>query len=217
MYKVYIWVNKVNGKKYVGATKDSLQKRAGYKGRSYVGSPRFYAAIRKYGFQNFQVTVVKEQLTKQQAAETQKRLIQQLNTTDPRLGYNLQKGGFPQQVCSEGSRRSRISNTLKKQRGNSQYREVMSARMKKVWDDPVSRASLLAKRALKPTSGRPRIKVYCQQTGVLYDSLHDAGKALGISYSCLSARLKKAPNGRIVIGGRSNKPIYTLHRKNSAH
>lgn len=43
MYKVYMWTNRINNKKYIGLTKSAtLALRAGNKGMSYKGSPKFY-------------------------------------------------------------------------------------------------------------------------------------------------------------------------------
>ena len=41
MYKVYVYTNTKNGKKYVGATRHSLEDRAGYSGDYYRGSTAF--------------------------------------------------------------------------------------------------------------------------------------------------------------------------------
>lgn len=212
MYKVYIWTNKINGKKYVGVTRSSMAKRAGQDGYHYKGSPRFYAAIQKYGFANFEVSIVKDGLTQEQAAKMESVLIKELNTMDPAVGYNLQEGGFPATTHCDKTRRQKISDTLKATRSTDEYRLIMSERMKAVWDCPEKRAAMIAKRALKPTSGRQRIKVFCEETGILYDSLHAVTAALGVSFSCLSVRFKKAHNGIIKIGGRCNRPVYTLHK-----
>lgn len=212
MYKVYIWTNKINGKQYVGVTKSSMSKRAGHNGYHYKGSPNFYAAIQKYGFESFKYVVVKDNLTKEQAAIMEKTLIQELDTMNPAVGYNLQEGGFSDRIYDDSDRCMKISTTLRQQRQTPEYRSIMSARMKAVWDNPQARASLMAKRALKPTSGRPKIKVFCEETGILYESLHAVDKAFGVSVSNLSSKFSKSADGKIKIGGRRGKPVYTLHK-----
>lgn len=64
-YKVYKWTNTANQKVYVGATRRTLEKRAGREGKYYVESPRFYAAIKKYGFRSFRGEILKDSLTRE--------------------------------------------------------------------------------------------------------------------------------------------------------
>lgn len=210
MYKVYIWTHKETDKKYVGVTSSTMEKRAGKNGYHYNGSPRFYAAIQKYGLDSFSYRIVKDNLSKEEAAELEVSLIEQLKTTDPLYGFNLQEGGFPTSVGERPKEiRDKISETLKKQRSSSEYRKIMSSRMKAVWDDPIQRATIIARRSGKP-SGKHPVKVYCEETGLVYDNLHKAGEALGTTCGSLSAMLKRY-NGHIVIGGRGGRPKYTLH------
>ena len=52
-YKLYVYTNKVNGKKYVGQTCKTLKRRAGKNGSGYYTCPIFSKAIQKYGWENF--------------------------------------------------------------------------------------------------------------------------------------------------------------------
>lgn len=47
MYTVYQHKNKINGKIYIGITKQSPEKRWGINGCNYKTSPHFYSAIKK--------------------------------------------------------------------------------------------------------------------------------------------------------------------------
>ena len=59
-YYIYCYINKINNKKYIGQTKMSQAERAGHLGRRYQGCPRFWAAIQKYGWNNFDYQILKE-------------------------------------------------------------------------------------------------------------------------------------------------------------
>lgn len=100
-YCVYIHINKINYKKYVGITKTSLTKRWGKDGAQYLvkhknGSykqPHFAHAIKKYGWANFKHDIFASNLSKKEACELEIFLIGILRTCDSKYGYNIQHGG----------------------------------------------------------------------------------------------------------------------------
>ena len=91
-YKIYIHINKINGKVYIGQTKQSLTDRWGSDGRRYKGQP-FYNAIQKYGWDNFEHKILLEQLNKEQANYYEKIFIKKYKATDKNFGYNITEGG----------------------------------------------------------------------------------------------------------------------------
>lgn len=93
-YIVYCHTNKINGKKYIGVTGTTLEKRAGREGTAYQGSTYFYSAIKKYGWDNFNHEILFENLTKEQASEKEYQYINLYNTMDHNYGYNLRQGGY---------------------------------------------------------------------------------------------------------------------------
>ena len=93
-YCVYVHTNKVNGKMYVGQTVhgDNPNKRW-LNGNGYKKCPLFWKAICKYGWDNFEHEIVASNLTKNEADNFEKILIDKLCTRDRSLGYNLTDGG----------------------------------------------------------------------------------------------------------------------------
>lgn len=91
-YIVYIHTNKLNGMKYVGITCRPTWKRWGH-GSGYHKNARFYNAIKKYGWENFEHEIVAENLTKEQAEAEEIRLIKLYDSTNRKKGYNLDNGG----------------------------------------------------------------------------------------------------------------------------
>lgn len=93
---VYIHINKINTKKYIGITKN-ISSRWGYKGKGYKKyNPVFYRAIEKYGWDNFEHKVLFRNLTQQEAKEKEKFLIKYYNSCIDFIncnGYNMTLGG----------------------------------------------------------------------------------------------------------------------------
>ena len=89
-YCVYMHKNKKNQKIYIGQTCQKPERRWS-NGYGYKGCPKFYAAIQKYGWQNFEHIIIKTSLTKEQANNLQKELINQYDTINN--GYNISIGG----------------------------------------------------------------------------------------------------------------------------
>lgn len=109
-YCVYVHINKINGKKYVGQTCQKPSKRwnAGY---GYIKNTYFYKAIKKYGWSNFDHEIVASNLTKEEADNFEMLLIKKLNLLDPDRGYNLNEGGSRSRPSEETKQKIRESNS----------------------------------------------------------------------------------------------------------
>lgn len=73
-FTIYIHKNKVNGKVYIGQTSQNPIKRWD-NGRGYITSPKFYNAIQKYGWNNFEHIILEDNLNYQQSKEKEKYYI----------------------------------------------------------------------------------------------------------------------------------------------
>lgn len=90
---VYVHINKINGKKYVGITSKPPEDRWGNEGYRYRNQP-FYRAIKKYGWDNFDHEIIASNLTREEANNFEKKLIEELNTyINNGHGYNSTMGG----------------------------------------------------------------------------------------------------------------------------
>ena len=93
-YTVYIHTNLINNKRYVGITKRTPPcLRWGKYGEKYANE-YLRADIGKYGWDKFDHQIVARNLTPTQASTQEQFWVALFNTTDPRFGYNLTKGGF---------------------------------------------------------------------------------------------------------------------------
>ena len=108
---VYCYTNIVNGKKYVGITKVKPEKRWN-QGRGYSrGQTRFYNAITKYGWENFDHEIIASNLTESEACHFEKLLIEKLDLQNPDKGYNISPGGqsAPQGYSPNADTRAKLS------------------------------------------------------------------------------------------------------------
>lgn len=64
LYKIYVHVNKINNKIYIGQTnRKNVYTRFGKNGIQYKKCPYFWNAIKKYGWNQFKHIVLFENLT----------------------------------------------------------------------------------------------------------------------------------------------------------
>lgn len=110
-YYVYVHTSP-SGKKYVGQTGVEPEKRWRNNGKGYLSKknekyvqPIFARAILKYGWDNFEHEVIASNLTKEEADNFEKLLIEKLNTTNSKYGYNIREGGSRGGLSEEAKRK----------------------------------------------------------------------------------------------------------------
>lgn len=91
-WKVYVHINKTNGKRYVGITSQKVEYRWNY-GRAYKQNPYFNNAIAKYGWDGFEHVVLFDNLSEEEAKSKERELIAEWNTQNREFGYNATAGG----------------------------------------------------------------------------------------------------------------------------
>ena len=91
-YKVYVHINKVNGKRYYGITCQKVERRW-QNGKAYKDNKHFTRAINKYGWDNFEHIVLFDNLTKAEAELMEKFYIALYDTINQYKGYNISLGG----------------------------------------------------------------------------------------------------------------------------
>lgn len=111
-YTVYMHLNIINNKKYIGITSRKPELRW-QNGTAYRNNKHFDAAIIKYGWNNFNHIILEKNLSEKEAFEKEKYYIQLYKTFDRRFGYNKTLGG-------EGISGYKFSNeTIEKMRQNN--------------------------------------------------------------------------------------------------
>ena len=101
-YCVYVHINTINGKIYVGQTiHGNNPNRRWDNGNGYKNSPYFFSAIQKYGWDTFLHEIVASNLTVDEANTFEKLLIDKLDTTNKNKGYNILPGGDNKTIPGE--------------------------------------------------------------------------------------------------------------------
>ena len=195
-YTVYQHRNKVNGKIYIGITSQNPETRWGINGCNYKSSPHFYAAIQKYGWDNFEHNILYTELTKEEACLKEKELIRLYDSMNPLYGYNCTSGGDVFVLndlakekksksmignknglghpCSE-DKKKKISEAQKGRHFSEEQKAKMSVAAK---NRPHKSCSNTTKELIRASSHkRP---VYCEELNMVFESVQECGRELGI-------------------------------------
>lgn len=180
-YTVYMHKNKINDKVYIGITKQKPKYRWGA-GSGYKQQIKFYNAICKYGWNNFEHIILFNNLSFEEAKQKEIEMIKKYNAFTKQYGYNATKGGDVSNgvPCSEKTKQ-KISKANKGHKFNEETKQLMSR----------------LRLGIKPINCK---KVLCIETNMIYDSMHDAEKETGAKYKNIS-KVCKGEYGRKTAGG----------------
>ena len=103
IWKVYVHINKVNGKRYVGITSKAKPEHRWNSGRGYGENTHLRGAIQKYGWDGFDHIILFDNLTEQEAKTKECELIAEWDTCNPLHGYNMTTGGDGATGCQFAS------------------------------------------------------------------------------------------------------------------
>lgn len=104
VFLVYMHINKINGKVYVGITHHANpNRRWGYSGQKYTHCKKFLNAINKYGWENFDHIIICR-TSKEKAIVLETSLIAYYKKLN--MSYNLSDGGDGAESITEENRRA---------------------------------------------------------------------------------------------------------------
>ena len=164
-YKVYVHISP-SGKRYYGITKQSNVNQRWKNGKGYSNNQYFTRAINKYSWDNFTHIIVAKGLTEAEAKWLEIELIREWDTTNIDKGYNISLGGEGGN-CSEETRK-KIGEAHKGKKMSEEARKKMSEARK------------------------DKIKIYCVELDMYFNSINEASKIIGCDRSNISVIL----NGR---------------------
>lgn len=158
-YILYMHKLKKDNRMYIGITTQKVQKRW-QKGYGYTGSSRFYNAIQKYGWDNFEHIILLENLSKEEAEQKEIKLIAKYKTNIEKYGFNINEGGFSPKMTEE--QKKKISNTEKGKKINKEAIE----KMKKTKIERIKKFGLTQKQ--KEWYSRKIKPIICLETNIVY-------------------------------------------------
>ncbi|MBQ8619023.1 MAG: GIY-YIG nuclease family protein [Clostridia bacterium] len=178
-YSVYIHCNKVNGKVYIGMTSLLPSQRFGCNGQQYSQNSDFYSDIQKYGWDSgFTHEILFTNLTGQEACKKERELIAAYRSTDKRFGYNVCAGG---ERVHRGYKLNIDDAERERRRQNVKDPAVREKNSQKKLGDT------------NPMYGKyygahhRAIPVRCIETGLVYSCAKEAGDAVGVGNTHITA------------------------------
>ena len=206
MYTVYQHKNKINSKVYIGITKQEPEQRWRH-GQGYKSSPHFYAAIQKYGWDNFEHNILFQNLTKEKACKKEQELIAKYHSMDREFGYNSTSGGDIFTMNEETKRKISQSmignkNGLGHPCSEEKKKKISEAQKgKHLTEEHKQKLSKAAKNRHTPCSDQAKENirkasrkkpVYCEELKTVFESVQECSRQLGIP----ATNISKLCNGR---------------------
>lgn len=189
-YCVYIHTNKINGKKYVGQTCQKPEYRWKKDGRGYKRNPRFYSAIKHYGWDNFEHEIIASNLTKEEADNFEILLIDKLDTMNPDKGYNLTNGG-------EGAVGCKHTTEQKKAQSERMKGKYVGDKNPNYGNHPIAwnkgKKGIYSQEQITKMKIDRGKSILCIETGIKYYSAKEASEKTGVGYENIK-RAKNKPN-----------------------
>jgi group I intron endonuclease len=111
MYYIYIFKNKINNKVYVGKTNNIDRRQIEHLSKSKTSNNgHFYNAIRKHGFDNFELNILFACENEDETYIKEIHYIELYQSNDKNLGYNSTTGGEGLKGVSEETRKKMSEN-----------------------------------------------------------------------------------------------------------
>jgi len=199
-YTVYFHINKINGKIYVGITCRNPNKRWS-NGNGYKYKSKFWNAIKKYGWNNFEHEIFATKLTKAEACNMEKLLIKKLHTTDDRYGYNMDEGGgLPPVLKGEKNPfygRHDIVGEKHPFYGKHHSEETRKKMSQHHWDSSGANNPFFGKHVYANGNSVLCKPVQCVETGIVYFGVTEAERQTHIARQSI----RKAASGKISHAG----------------
>lgn len=192
---VYAYINKINSKIYVGRTMQQVHARAGRQGEGYKSCTKFIHAIRKYGWDKFELHILAEGLSYEDSVDLERKYIKLYQSNKQEYGYNIfenepNRGTLPEEVKAK----LRLVNSNR----SEEYRRHLSEGHigQKAWNKGIKTGPLTAKQKEKFSEARKgnknsiHVAVRNIETGEVFRSGAEAGRSIGVTSEAIFAAIK---------------------------
>lgn len=198
-----------NGKRYVGVTRTTVEKRWGYKGYNYK-SQYVWRAIQKYGWDNITHETFAVCETKEQAERLERFLVNYYDTTNPKRGYNVLPGGDVAVNDATPEMRYKLGNGNRGRKRSEEEKRKISNGCKRKFSRPESNGCI-GKKASEETKQKMReahkdrarpVECYTKQ-GVFvarYRTMNEAADAVGGGVCAISRCCRGVPKYKTAKG-----------------
>ena len=190
---IYIIKNSINNKIYVGKSKNCYNRLNQHiydiktESRNANENCHLLNAIRKYGLDNFECYLVEKfelsENIEDVLSERELYWMNELNSLDPNIGYNLRYDSQGKCFCSEETKQ-KISNRLKEEWKNG-IRSAHSEKMKKYWKTNSNRKNLQSK-VMSKNKTKYSYNIYKDENLLVESGTYEDLKNLGLESSCFT-------------------------------
>lgn len=197
---IYLIINNINHKIYVGKTKNFRQRYRQYRydfsaQRSDHINPYLLRAFNKYGFENFTMVSIEINSDESLLSDMELKWMLRLNTLDRSKGYNLRMDSSTK-MYAHPSTSAKISNNLKNQWGSG-VRNDHSEKLKKSWEGNEARKQQQSK-LLTRVKTKYKYIVENKLNGDTKEIVYEDLKEMGIAGRCLS-KFHRRKTDKIII------------------
>lgn len=178
-YTVYKHINKINKKTYIGITCQVPIKRWNY-GYGYKRNKLFFRAILKYGWDNFNHEIIKDNLSEKEAKQLEIEIIKKTKSNNKNYGYNITNGGegtngYVPSIETINKLKGRTPwNKGKKTNEITKQKLSIAHKGKKLTEEHKSKIGRYGKQNAKS------IPVICIETQEYFESMNLAAKKYGL-------------------------------------
>lgn len=171
---VYMHINKTNGKRYIGITKNENPNKRWINGKGYFRNPHFTRAIDKYGWNGFEHIIIARGLTKEIACQWEQSLIALYGCNDKTKGYNITDGG---EFFHHSKESRKLMSQNRKGKGSHEFSEEHKKKMRE-----------------HHGGGAIPKAVLCIETNVIYKSINEASRDVNLTKKMISNCCRNVPH-----------------------